>query len=281
MLGLPLAFAQPLVLLGLLSLPVLWWLLRLIPPQPRRIDFPPTRLLFDIHPKEEQPRRTPWWLTLLRLLLAALVIIAAAGPLWNPPVATSSAKSPLALLIDDGFPAAGTWDARMRTADDLVGARRGRWPRRRADSAVGAQPRHLVRDAGRRARPPQADQAEAERRRARRHAAGLRPVPGRDARRRSGVADRRRRSRRRRRIRRRARQGARWPPAHRDRRRHRRPARAGRRPTTPPARSPSRCCAPPATRRRPAPCARSISRACRSATPPSRSSRTSARPRPN
>ena len=41
---LPLGFAQPLVLLGLLSLPVLWWLLRLIPPQPRRIAFPPTRL---------------------------------------------------------------------------------------------------------------------------------------------------------------------------------------------------------------------------------------------
>ncbi len=117
---LPLGFAQPLVLLALLSLPVLWWLLRLIPPQPRRVDFPPTRLLFDISPKEETPRRTPWWLTLLRLTLAALVIIAAAGPLWNPPVATSTAKAPLALLIDDGFPAAATWDARMRTADDLI-----------------------------------------------------------------------------------------------------------------------------------------------------------------
>src|SRR5262245_56230482 len=117
---LPLGFAQPLVLLGLLSLPVLWWLLRLIPPQPRRVDFPPTRLLFDISPKQETPRRTPWWLTLLRLTLAALVIIAAAGPLWNPPVATSTAKVPLALLIDDGFPAAGTWDMRMRTAEDLI-----------------------------------------------------------------------------------------------------------------------------------------------------------------
>ncbi len=117
---LPLGFAQPLVLLGLLSLPVLWWLLRLIPPQPRRVDFPPTRLLFDISPKEQTPQRTPWWLTLLRLTLAALVIIAAAGPLWNPPVATSTAKAPLALLIDDGFPAAGTWDMRMRTAEDLI-----------------------------------------------------------------------------------------------------------------------------------------------------------------
>ena len=120
LIGLPLAFAEPLVLLGLLSLPVLWWLLRLIPPQPRRIDFPPTRLLFDLTPKEETPRRTPWWLTLLRLTLAALVIIAAAGPLWNPLVETAASKLPLALLIDDGYPAAGTWDARMRTADDLM-----------------------------------------------------------------------------------------------------------------------------------------------------------------
>ncbi len=120
LLGLPLAFAEPLVLLGLLSLPILWWLLRLIPPQPRRIDFPPTRLLFDLTPKEETPRRTPWWLTLLRLTLAALVIIAAAGPLWHPPVETAVSKAPLALIIDDGYPAAGTWDARMRTADDLM-----------------------------------------------------------------------------------------------------------------------------------------------------------------
>jgi hypothetical protein len=118
--GVPLAFTEQWVLLGLLSLPVLWWLLRLVPPRPRRIDFPPTRMLFDIAPKEETPARTPWWLTLLRLTLAALVIIAAAGPLWNPPVATSTASAPLVLLIDDGFAAAATWDARMGTTEDLI-----------------------------------------------------------------------------------------------------------------------------------------------------------------
>jgi hypothetical protein len=120
MMGLPLGFAQPLVLLGLLSLPVLWWLLRLIPPRPRRIEFPPTRLLFDIKPKEDTPARTPWWLTLLRLTLAALAIIACAGPLWNPPLATTTGATPIALLIDDGFGAASTWDARLRTADDIL-----------------------------------------------------------------------------------------------------------------------------------------------------------------
>src|ERR1700744_1380809 len=93
---LPIGFAEPLVLVGLLTLPVLWWLLRLIPPRPRRIDFPPTRLLLDIAPKEETPARTPWWLTVLRLLLAALIIVAAAGPLWHPPLATTSTRAPLA-----------------------------------------------------------------------------------------------------------------------------------------------------------------------------------------
>jgi Domain of unknown function (DUF4159)/Aerotolerance regulator N-terminal len=118
--ALPLGFAEPLVLVGLLTLPVLWWLLRLIPPRPRRIDFPPTRLLLDIAPKEETPARTPWWLTLLRLALAALVIIAAAGPLWHPPLATTNTRAPVAILIDDGWAAAATWEARVRTADDII-----------------------------------------------------------------------------------------------------------------------------------------------------------------
>src|SRR6202521_2405841 len=120
MMALPLGFAQPLVLLGLLSLPLLWWLLRLITPRPRRLEFPPTRLLFDITPKEDTPARTPWWLTLLRLTLTALVIVAAAGPMWNPSVVTSGGAAPLALLIDDGFAPAATWQARLRTGDDVI-----------------------------------------------------------------------------------------------------------------------------------------------------------------
>src|SRR5580704_12497318 len=118
--GLPLGLAQPLVLLGLLSLPALWWLLRLVPPRPRRIAFPPTRILFDIAPREETPARTPWWLTLLRLALAGIIIIAAAGPQWNPPIEAASGHAPLLLLIDDGWAAAATWDARMHAADDLI-----------------------------------------------------------------------------------------------------------------------------------------------------------------
>jgi hypothetical protein len=118
--GLPLSFAEPLLLLGLLSLPLLWWLLRVMPPRPRRIEFPPTRLLFDIAPKEETPSRTPWWLTALRLLAAALLILAAAGPIWNPRTGVAGSHAPLVILLDDGWSAASSWDVRIKAADELI-----------------------------------------------------------------------------------------------------------------------------------------------------------------
>jgi hypothetical protein len=118
--GLPLSFAEPLLLLGLLTLPLLWWLLRVMPPRPRRIEFPPTRLLFDIAPKEETPSRTPWWLTALRLLAATLVILAAAGPIWNPQTGLAGSHAPLVILLDDGWSAAASWDIRIKAADELI-----------------------------------------------------------------------------------------------------------------------------------------------------------------
>jgi hypothetical protein len=118
--GLPLSFTEPLMLLGLLSLPALWWLLRVMPPRPRRIEFPPTRLLFDISPREETPSRTPWWLTALRLIAAALIILVAAGPVWNPQTGLAGSNAPLVILLDDGWGAASSWDARIRAADELI-----------------------------------------------------------------------------------------------------------------------------------------------------------------
>ncbi len=118
--GLPLSFAEPFLLLGMLSLPVLWWLLRVMPPRPRRVEFPPTRLLFDITPKEETPSRTPWWLTALRLAAAALVILAAAGPIWNPQTGLAGTHAPLVILLDDGWSAAASWDTRIKAADELI-----------------------------------------------------------------------------------------------------------------------------------------------------------------
>ncbi|BCJ90092.1 LytTR family transcriptional regulator [Terrihabitans soli] len=118
--GLPLAFLNPWLLTALIALPALYFLLRLIPPRPRSVHFPPLRLLLDIVPKEETAARTPWWLVLLRLGLAAFVILALAGPVLNPAPPAPPGGGPLVLMLDDGWPAASDWDARLLTAEAAI-----------------------------------------------------------------------------------------------------------------------------------------------------------------
>ena len=77
-------FLQPWILTALIALPVIWWLLRFIPPRPVEVAFPPIRLLLGLRSEEETPSRSPWWLTALRILIAALIITALAGPVFNP-----------------------------------------------------------------------------------------------------------------------------------------------------------------------------------------------------
>jgi hypothetical protein len=78
-------FTAPWVLLGLAALPGLYFLLRLTPPSPRRIAFPPLALLRGLPPAERTAQRMPLWLLLLRLAAAGLVILGLAGPALHPP----------------------------------------------------------------------------------------------------------------------------------------------------------------------------------------------------
>ena len=107
---LPLVFGAPAALLALLALPAIWWLLRLTPPRPTVVDFPPTALMRDLVVREETPASTPWWLLALRLALAALIVLALAAPVWRPDGDDDGRTGPLWLLIDDGWPAAPIWE---------------------------------------------------------------------------------------------------------------------------------------------------------------------------
>ncbi len=118
--GLSLSFGAPLVLFGLLALPVIWWLLKLTPPRPQTEVFPPLRILQRVLKVEETPAKSPWWLTLLRLLLAALIILALAAPILNPSDERLSGDGPLAVLVDNGWASAGDWEAREAAAADLI-----------------------------------------------------------------------------------------------------------------------------------------------------------------
>jgi uncharacterized protein DUF4159/aerotolerance regulator-like protein len=114
-----LAFASPWLLAALVALPVIWWLLRVTPPAPRRIPFPALRLLLGLIPREETPARTPLWLIVLRTILAALIVVGLAHPLINPQ-APLAGSGPLILVIDDGWASAHDWAARQNAALDVL-----------------------------------------------------------------------------------------------------------------------------------------------------------------
>ncbi len=114
-----LAFAAPGMLALLLVLPVIYWLLRLIPPLPRIVRFPAIRLLIGLEPTEQTPMKMPWWLMLLRMLVATALILAIAKPLLNPQ-AELPGKGPLLLVIDDGWAAAPGWTTRIAHAERLI-----------------------------------------------------------------------------------------------------------------------------------------------------------------
>jgi hypothetical protein len=113
-------FTFPAVLAALALLPLIWWLLRLIPPRPQTELFPPLRILARLVKKEETPAKSPWWLTALRLGLTALVILALARPILNPQSELASGEGPLLILIDNDWSAAPDWDDRIRTAQALI-----------------------------------------------------------------------------------------------------------------------------------------------------------------
>ncbi len=107
----PIAFLVPWLLAALAVLPVLWWLLRAVPPAPARRRFPGVRLLLGLDDPERMPERTPWWLLALRMLALAAVILAFAGPVLNPRDATGS--GPLVVVLDGGWGDAPDWSARQ------------------------------------------------------------------------------------------------------------------------------------------------------------------------
>lgn len=116
------SFATPLALAGLVALPVIWWLLRFTPPRPVVVRFPPIRLLMDLANREEQPDKTPWWLLLLRLMLAALVILGVSQPVYAPGPVAPASRTPILLIADDGWAAAGRWGERQAVMTQILNA---------------------------------------------------------------------------------------------------------------------------------------------------------------
>ncbi|WP_300069017.1 DUF4159 domain-containing protein [uncultured Ruegeria sp.] len=109
-------FTAPWILLGLLTLPILWLILRAVPPAPIRRLFPAVTLLLGLRDDESVSDRTPWWLLLLRMLAAAAIIIGLAGPVLNPS-RDQAGSGPLLLVLDATWAGASRWSSTLDQID--------------------------------------------------------------------------------------------------------------------------------------------------------------------
>ncbi|MBT8418805.1 MAG: BatA domain-containing protein, partial [Silicimonas sp.] len=116
----PIGFTAPWLLLGLVALPILWLLLRAVPPAPIRRRFPGVALLLGLEDDETQTDRTPWWLLLLRMAAIAAAIIGFAGPVLNPQP-ENAGEGPLLVLIDGTWADAPDWARRMDRVSSALG----------------------------------------------------------------------------------------------------------------------------------------------------------------
>jgi len=114
-----LAFTTPWILLGLIALPVLWLLLRAVPPAPIRRRFPGVALLLGLQDEDREADKTPWWLLLLRMAAVAAAIVAFAGPILNPRT-DAPGTGPLLVLLDGGWADARDWPRRIDRVVALV-----------------------------------------------------------------------------------------------------------------------------------------------------------------
>lgn len=114
-----LGFSAAWVLAALAVLPALWWLLRVVPPQPRRVYFPALIFLLGLTDKENDSAKTPWWLLMLRLMAAGFLILALSGPVVNPPPSEGdeTPQAPLVILRDGGWASALDWSAEQQAIE--------------------------------------------------------------------------------------------------------------------------------------------------------------------
>lgn len=102
-------FTAPWLLLGLIVLPILWLILRAVPPAPLRQRFPGVALLLGLTDDEQVSDKTPWWLLLLRCLAVGAIILGLAGPVLNPNRSGDGGSQPLLVVLDSSWAGVQNW----------------------------------------------------------------------------------------------------------------------------------------------------------------------------
>ncbi|MCH8467821.1 MAG: DUF4159 domain-containing protein, partial [Roseinatronobacter sp.] len=115
----PLGFTSPALLIALVAVPLLWWLLRAVPPAPVIRRFPGVALLIGLRDETSETDKTPWWLLLLRALAVAALILGFSGPVLNPQAARDG-SGPLLIALDASWASARDWPRRIERVQEVL-----------------------------------------------------------------------------------------------------------------------------------------------------------------
>ena len=95
-------FAYPFILIALAALPVIWLLLRAVPPTPAQRTFAAVTLLLGLKDKDQVSERTPWWLLLMRMIALGAIILGLAKPELRYGE-NSFTQDRMLIVLDGGF----------------------------------------------------------------------------------------------------------------------------------------------------------------------------------
>lgn len=112
-------FLAPWLLTVLLALPLIYLLLRVIPPAAKKVVLPTVRFLQELQQKNPPVVKTPWWIILMRLALLACLIVGLAQPVMNPSE-NLEGSGPLTLIVDNGWASGQTWEDQQNAALRII-----------------------------------------------------------------------------------------------------------------------------------------------------------------
>jgi len=114
-------FLSPYILISALVIPVIWLLMRSLPPKPKTHIFPAFFLLKDIDNKASTAEHTPWYMLLLRSLLLLSFILAFADPVLNPVKNVSLPdRGSLMIVVDNDWASSVNWQLRKDRIADFI-----------------------------------------------------------------------------------------------------------------------------------------------------------------
>lgn len=112
-------FSSPWLLATILFLPLLWWILKVLPPKPKKHGFGGAYFLEDLTTTEKTSQTTPWWILLIRTLAILCFILAFAAP-QEKTTKYQPSDTPLLIIIDNDWASSQQWQMMQNQARLLI-----------------------------------------------------------------------------------------------------------------------------------------------------------------